>query len=93
LFGSIVVEKHTYGTLVNAATRDSNVTDQERNATKNPDHEKKKVRPYLLIGLRTGIERALWLMRLTSGASQRCEALKPIFEARLRISNISEGVM
>lgn len=58
-------------------------TYQERNATKNPDHEKKKVRPYLLSGFRIGIERALRLMGLTSGASQRCEALKPIFQARL----------
>jgi len=53
-------------------------TYQERKATKNPDQEKKNVRPYLLKGLRMGTERAFLLTGLTSGASQRCDALNPI---------------
>lgn len=36
-------------------------------------HEKKKTLPYKLIGLRTGIDLALWLYGLISGAIQRYE--------------------
>lgn len=43
----------------------------DQNATINPNHEKKKVRPYVVdTGLRNGIDRALWLIGLTSGARQ-----------------------
>lgn len=33
-----------------------------------PNHEKKKTRPYLLMGLNIGTERAFLLIGLTSGA-------------------------
>lgn len=42
---------------------------------KNPHHEKKKTRPYLFTGLRTGIERAFLLIGLMAGAFQRTEVL------------------
>lgn len=40
----------------------------DRNAIMKPNVEKKKVRPYLLTGLNTGTERALWFNGLTFGA-------------------------
>jgi hypothetical protein len=40
-----------------------------------PNQEKKKTRPYILIGFRPGMERALWLMGLTTGAVQRVVGL------------------
>jgi hypothetical protein len=40
----------------------------ERKAIRKPNQEKKNVRPYLLMGFRTGIERAFLLMGLISGA-------------------------
>lgn len=43
----------------------------ERNAIINPNVEKKKVRPYMLIGFKTGIDRALWLAGFIAGADQR----------------------
>lgn len=53
------------------------MTYQDKKATKKPNHEKKKVRPYLLMGLRIGIDLAFLVMGLTSGASQRCDNLNP----------------
>jgi len=38
---------------------------------KKPNHEKKKTLPYMLMGLRSGMERAFLLMGFTSGAVQR----------------------
>ena len=40
----------------------------DRNATKKPSHEKKKTLPYRLIGLKIGIDSALNVRGLTSGA-------------------------
>lgn len=45
-------------------------TYHDQNATRNPNQENVKTRPYLLIGFNTGIDRALWLSGLTSGARQ-----------------------
>ena len=53
-------------------------TYQERKATRKPDQEKKNVRPYLLMGFNTGIDRAFPFKGLTSGATQRWEILKGI---------------
>lgn len=41
---------------------------QLQNATKNPNQAKKKTRPYILTGLKPGIERAFRLTGLTTGA-------------------------
>ena len=43
----------------------------------NPNHEKKKTRPWILITLNRGTERALWLMGLSSGDLQSKAGLKP----------------
>jgi hypothetical protein len=40
---------------------------------KNPNQAKKNTRPYLLKGLRRGIERAFLLMGFTSGADHSVE--------------------
>jgi hypothetical protein len=53
-------------------------TYHDQNANKNPNHEKKNTRPYLLTGLRTGMERAFWFIGLISGDFQRSEILNPI---------------
>jgi hypothetical protein len=42
----------------------------DQNAMKKPRYEKKKTRPYLLTGLKTGIDLAFMLCGLTSGADQ-----------------------
>lgn len=39
----------------------------ERNATKNPSHEKKNTLPYLSNGFNIGIDFAFWLVGLISG--------------------------
>lgn len=52
------------------------MTYQDQKASKNPNHEKKKTRPYLLIGFSTGIDLALWLAGLISGSLQSSETLK-----------------
>ena len=41
---------------------------QDQNATKKPNQAKKKTRPYILMGFSPGIERALRLTGLTTGA-------------------------
>lgn len=40
----------------------------DQKAMKKPNQEKKNTRPYLLIGLKMGTDRAFWLTGLTSGA-------------------------
>lgn len=55
-------------------------TYHDRKATRKPDQEKKNVRPYLLIGLNTGMDRAFPFKGLTSGATQRWEILKGILK-------------
>lgn len=46
-------------------------TYHDQNAMKNPNHEKKKTLPYLLTGLKTGMDLALWFTGLSSGLRQR----------------------
>lgn len=46
---------------------------QDQKAMKKPNQEKKKTRPYMSMGLNTGIDRALWLIGLTSGARHSTE--------------------
>lgn len=41
---------------------------QLQKAMKKPHHESRKTRPYMLIGLNAGIDLALWLTGLISGA-------------------------
>ena len=41
---------------------------QDQNATKKPNQAKKKTRPYMLKGFKPGMERALRLTGLTTGA-------------------------
>jgi hypothetical protein len=48
----------------------------DRKAIMKPSQEKKKVRPYLSTGLRTGIERAFLLIGLISGALHNWETAK-----------------
>jgi hypothetical protein len=45
-------------------------TYQLQKATRKPNQENVKTRPYTLTGFRTGIDLALWLAGLTSGARQ-----------------------
>lgn len=45
----------------------------------NPNHEKKKTRPYLLTGFNTGMVRAFELIGLTTGA-ETMALKKPILE-------------
>ena len=52
-------------------------TYHDQKAIMNPNHEKKKTRPWILITLNRGTERALWLMGLSSGALQSKAGLKP----------------
>ena len=53
-------------------------THHDKKAIMNPSHAKKKTRPYLLKGLRTGIDRAFPLTGLISGACQRVATLNPM---------------
>jgi hypothetical protein len=53
-------------------------TYHDQNAMKKPRYEKKKTRPYLLIGLKTGIDRAFLLYGLSSGADQSVFREKPM---------------
>lgn len=50
-------------------TKVSLLTNQK--ATKNPNHEKVNTRPYILKGFKAGMDRALRLTGLTTGALQR----------------------
>lgn len=65
-----VVERHTSELLATIYTRDIRLGShtQLQNATKNPNQEKKNTRPYILMGLNPGIERAFRLTGLTTGA-------------------------
>ncbi len=51
---------------------------QAQKAIMNPNHEKKNTRPYMLMGLKKGIDRAFRLIGFTSGADQRSESLNPM---------------
>ena len=53
----------------------------DQKATKKPNHEKKNTRPYMLTGLNMGIDRALWLIGLTSGALKRTAAAEHLVES------------
>jgi hypothetical protein len=48
----------------------------DRKAIRKPNQEKKKVRPYLLMGLRMGMDRAFLLIGLVSGALHNWETAK-----------------
>lgn len=50
----------------------------------NPNHEKKNTRPYMPIGLSTGIDRAFLLIGLISGSAQSTLGLKPTMLAMRR---------
>jgi len=50
----------------------------ERKAIRKPNQEKKNVRPYLLMGFKTGIERAFLLMGLIFGALHKWAKAKGI---------------
>jgi hypothetical protein len=52
----------------------------ERKAIINPNQAKKKTLPYLLMGLRIGIDRAFLLTGLISGACHRVATLKPMVD-------------
>jgi hypothetical protein len=49
---------------------------------KKPRYEKKKTRPYLLTGLKTGIDLAFMLRGLTSGADQSMFMAKGMMKVR-----------
>jgi hypothetical protein len=53
------------------------LTYQDQNAIMKPNQEKKNTRPWILITLNRGTERALWLIGLSSGAFQSNAGLKP----------------
>ena len=53
----------------------------DQKAKKKPNHEKKKTRPYTLIGFRSGIDRAFWFTGLTSGAFQSKAGLNIVARA------------
>ena len=54
---------------------------QAQKATINPNQEKKNTRPYRLMGLKKGIERAFRLIGFTSGASHRAEIVNAMTDA------------
>lgn len=51
---------------------------QDKNATKNPSHEKKNTLPYLLMGFNIGTDNALYVTGLMSG--ERKMLVKMLFE-------------
>ena len=53
------------------------ITYQDKKAIMKPNQEKKNTRPYTVMGLSIGIDRAFLLIGLTSGVAQRREGLKP----------------
>lgn len=61
-------------------TRGGNVY-QAQKATINPNQEKKNTRPYMLMGLKKGIERAFRLIGFTSGASHSTEIVNAMTDA------------
>jgi hypothetical protein len=52
-------------------------TYHDQNAIMKPNQEKKNTRPWTLITLNRGTERALWLIGLSSGLLQSNAGLKP----------------
>lgn len=70
-------------------SREGRWTYQDKNATMNPIQEKKKVLPYLLRGFNSGMDRALPLRGLISGAAQSMEGLNPCL--RLFKRDIARG--
>lgn len=54
------------------------ITHQDQKANRKPNQEKKKTRPYLFTGFKTGTDRAFLVMGLTSGLLQRRERRKPM---------------
>jgi hypothetical protein len=63
---------NAYLSLISSDTAEKRYcTYHERKAIMKPDQEKKNVRPYLLSGLRIGIERAFLLIGFTCGAAHR----------------------
>ena len=54
-------------------------------AIMNPNHEKKKTRPYTLTTLKNGMDRAFRLTGLTSGAAYKWASLRPIVKVCWRI--------
>lgn len=58
----------------------------DQKATKNPNHEKKNTLPYMLIGFRKGIARALRVMGLTSGAPKAILKLTAIVKIVLLVT-------
>ncbi len=64
-----MVERRTWNVLETISSDEvQQCAYQDQNATKKPNHAKKKTRPYMLTGFRPGIERALRLTGLTTGA-------------------------
>ena len=53
---------------------------QAQKATMKPNQEKKNTRPYMLIGLKKGMERAFRLIGFTSGASHRTESVNAMMD-------------
>ena len=69
------------------------VTYQDQKARKNPNQAKKKTRPYMLMGFKPGIDLALRLTGLTSGACHRVATpiLKVVREVS-RLMSLMTGV-
>ena len=53
------------------------ITYQDKKAIMKPNQEKKNTRPYTVMGLSIGIDRAFLLIGFTAGVAQRREGLKP----------------
>lgn len=95
------MDSHTSGgnaylpVLVGTVRRTFGRTYHDQKATKKPNHAKLNTRPYMLMGLKTGIERALRLTGLMSGAFHSRAGLKPMvkyqsaFQANKRRSSSS----
>ena len=88
-----ITDSHTSGgnaylpVSVGTIRRSFDRTYQDQKATKKPNQAKLNTRPYTLIGLRIGIERALPLTGLISGAFHRRAGLKPMVNDQRGVSN------
>jgi hypothetical protein len=73
--------------ILNRAVRSGALTKayHDQKATKNPNQLKKNTRPYMLTTLKNGIDRALWLMGLTSGASNNRLGLNILASYHIRV--------
>jgi len=67
------------GELVDTIKKNVEHSYHDRNATMNPNQVKKKVRPYLSNGLRIGMDLALRLIGLTTGAVHSWDGLNGMF--------------